>query len=88
MQKQHFINSVGANDSFLWLSSRMATFSTFAGSNPSFTRAVGLLKATYFFIRCLASVYPFQFRAFHYVRASLLCESCRYVQCQEGLYVL
>ena len=33
---------------FLWLSSRLPTFSASAGSNSSFTRAVILFKATSF----------------------------------------
>ena len=59
---------------FLWLSSRLATSSASGGSKSSFTRLLVYSKQLVVFLSSLASIYPFQFRASHYVRGILLCE--------------
>jgi len=59
---------------FLWLSSRLATFSASAGSNSSYIRAVSPLRATSCF-RSL-SYYPFQFRAILFGESASSCRPC------------
>ena len=73
---------------FLWLSSRLAAFSASAESNSSFTRAVGLFRATICFTFTILLPYTlFSSVPSHYVRAILFCEFMQtmYDQCHEGL---